>query len=130
LRINIKARTERKTSRLSAINAPVRAGAGRLFAPGAAADEPVVVIVSVAEAVVAVELRVILDGETLQVVSAGMLHCGTKLKVPLKPYIEVNVSVVLAEPPGLLMVTAAGFAEIEKVGVGVTASAVDPVEPA
>jgi hypothetical protein len=86
--------------------------------------------VSMTVAVVIVELNVTLAGDTLQVVSLGKFeHCGTRLKVPVKPFIAVSISDVLPVCPGLATVIDAGLAATEKSGAGVTVTVVLPEDP-
>jgi hypothetical protein len=110
-------KTKGNANRVIAIIVPGRTTYGQFWTPGVAAEEPVVEIVSVAVIVVVFEFRLMLVGDTLQVVFAGRpAHCGIKLKVPLNPFIAAKVNVVLPEAPGLETVTVFGFAEIENVG--------------
>jgi hypothetical protein len=75
-------------------------------------------------AVVAAELKVTLAGDTVQVLSDGKLvHWGTRLKVPVRPFIAVSINDVLPVCPGLATVIEVGFAAIEKSGPGFVVSA-------
>ena len=93
-------------------------------------DGAVVETVSITVAVVVVELKVTLVGETPQALSLGKLrHCGAKLNVPVSPFMAVSVRDVLPDCPGFVMDIKAGFAAIEKSGETVTVTAVLPEEP-
>ena len=77
-----------------------------------------------------VELKVTLAGDTAQVLSNGKLeHWGTRVNVPVKPFIAVSISDVLPVCPGLATVIDAGFAAIEKSGAAVTVIDAFPEEP-
>ena len=86
--------------------------------------------VSMTVAVVTVELKVTLAGDTAQVLSDGKLaHWGTRVNVPVKPFIADSISDVLPDCPGLATVIDAGFAAIEKSGATTMVSVITPEEP-
>ena len=85
---------------------------------------------SITEAVVTVELKVTLAGDTLQLDSDGKPeHCGTRLNVPVSPLIAVSISMVLPDWPGFEIVIVDGLAAIEKSGAAVTVNITVPDEP-
>jgi hypothetical protein len=90
-------------------------------------DGAVVATVSMTLAVVTVELKVTLAGDTLQLLSDGKpVHCGARVKVPVSPFIAVSISIVLPDWPGFKTVIADGFATREKSGPGFTVIVVEP----
>jgi hypothetical protein len=98
---------------------------------GATFDGAVVATVSMTLALVIVELKVTLAGDTLQLLSDGKpVHCGTRLKVPISPFIAVSINIVLPGWPGFVTVIVLGFATIAKSGPGFTVTAPTPNEPA
>jgi hypothetical protein len=91
----------------------------------------IVETVSVVMPVVVVPLSVTDGGEKLQLLCAGRpAHdAADRLKVPLNPFMPVNVRVVEPWLPGLVTTTVCGFAPMAKSGPGVTFTTVLPWEP-
>ena len=73
-------------------------------------------------------------GRKLQLLSDGSVPhiVGDSVTVPLllNPFNAVSVRIVEPDAPGVPMVIVVGFAEIEKVGAGVTVSAITALEVA
>ncbi len=93
-------------------------------------DGAVVETVSITVAVVTVELKVTLVGDTPQLLIDGSpVHCGARVNVPVSPLIAASISVVLPDCPGFEIVIEVGFATMEKSGAAVTVTEVLPVEP-
>ena len=120
--------TSANTLNAVAIPGPVFVGFTRR--PGATLDGAIVATVSITFAVVALELNVTLDGETLHVLSEGNPeHSGASVNVPASPFIAVSVSAVLPACPGRVIVIDAGFATTEKSGVAEIVTVVLPEDP-
>jgi hypothetical protein len=105
-------------------------GDGRFAARGAIEEAAVVVIVRVVVAVVAVGLRVTVEGLKTQLDCAGRPeHAveGTVMMAP-KPFTPANVNVVTANTPGVEATMLAGLAEMVKLGPETTVCVRVPVE--
>ena len=113
------------TARLPAIVGRPNA-AGRLLDCGNAVEGAVVRKLTVAVAVVVVELRATEATLKLHEVSLGMPEHsdGDSGIVPLKPFIAENVRSDEPLPPGLAIMTVAGLPATVNVGAAVTTSAV------
>lgn len=105
---------------------------GRLLDCGNAVefDRAVVWKVTVAVAVVMVEVRATEDTLKVHVVSEGMpeQRDGESGIVPLYAFSAVNVSIADPLPPGLVIVIDVGLPTTVNVGGDDTTSAVEPVE--